>query len=69
MDRDDGKIYLNEINTMPGFTSISMFPQFMKAAGVDYGDLVDKLIKLGVERFTDKQRNKVLFDSGSDWFN
>jgi D-alanine-D-alanine ligase len=69
LDRDDGKIYLNEINTMPGFTSISMFPQLIEAAGISYDELVDKLIQLGMERFKDKQENKIVFDSGSDWYN
>lgn len=68
VDRDTGEIYLNEINTMPGFTSISMYPKMMEAYGINYKDLVDKLIKLGLERFKDKEKNEVAFSSGSDWF-
>lgn len=45
-----GKIYLNEINTMPGFTSISMYPKLWEASGVSYTDLITRLIELGVER-------------------
>jgi D-alanine-D-alanine ligase len=45
-----GKLYLNEINTMPGFTTTSMYPKLWEAAGVSYGDLVKKLIQLGLER-------------------
>ncbi|MDA1060630.1 MAG: D-alanine--D-alanine ligase [bacterium] len=68
LDRDSGKIYLNEINTLPGFTSISMYPKMMEAHGLSYGDLVDTLIELALERFENKQKNQVVFDSGSDWF-
>lgn len=68
LDRDDGKIYLNEINTMPGFTSISMYPKLIETSGMEYADLVDELIVLGIERFEEKQRNKVSFESGSDWY-
>ncbi len=68
LDRDDGKIYLNEINTMPGFTSISMYPKLIEAFGIKYENLVDKLIILGLERFEEKQKNKVSFESGSDWY-
>lgn len=46
----DGGIILNEINTLPGFTPISMYPKLMEAIGVPYGDLLDKLIKLAFER-------------------
>ncbi len=68
LDRENGEIYLNEINTMPGFTSISMYPKMMEACGMKYPDLVDKLIELGLERYADKQKNQVKFESGSDWF-
>lgn len=68
IDKDDGKIYLNEINTMPGFTSISMYPKMMEAHGIEYPALVDRLIELGLERFKERQKNKVVFESGSDWF-
>src|SRR3989338_456755 len=68
LDRDSGEIYLNEINTMPGFTSISMYPKMMEAHGIGYEELVDKLISLGIERFEDRKRNQIIFDSGSDWF-
>ena len=45
-----GKIYLNEINTMPGFTKISMYPKLMEAIGVDYSSLLDELIKLSLNK-------------------
>lgn len=47
---EDGRIILNEINTLPGFTPISMYPKLMDAIGVPYGELLDKLIRLAFER-------------------
>jgi D-alanine-D-alanine ligase len=58
MDPKTGKIFLNEINTMPGFTSISMYPKLWAASGLEYSDLIDKLIDLGLERHDDKKRNQ-----------
>ena len=58
MDPKSGKIYLNEINTMPGFTSISMYPKLWAASGIDYPELIDRLIQLGRERFQEKKKNR-----------
>ena len=58
MDPKTGKIYLNEINTMPGFTSISMYPKLWAASGLEYADLIDRLIQLGIERHEDKKKNQ-----------
>jgi len=58
MDPKSGKIYVNEINTMPGFTAISMYPKLWAASGVNYRDLIDRLIKLGVERHEEKKKNR-----------
>ena len=58
MDPKSRKIYLNEINTMPGFTSISMYPKLWAASGVGYPELIEKLIQLGLERHTEKKRNQ-----------
>jgi len=52
------KIYLNEINTMPGFTAISMYPKLWAASGLEYADLIDRLIQLGIERHDDKKKNQ-----------
>jgi len=49
------RIYVNEINTMPGFTPISMYPKLWAASDVDYGQLIDRLIKLALERHGDRQ--------------
>ena len=58
LSRDTGEIYLNEINTMPGFTTISMYSKMWEASGVAYSALVDRLLQLGIERHREKQRLK-----------
>jgi len=58
MEPKSRKIYLNEINTMPGFTAISMYPKLWAASGISYSDLIGRLIQLGLERHTEKQRNQ-----------
>jgi D-alanine-D-alanine ligase len=58
MDPVTEKIYLNEINTMPGFTSISMYPKLWAASGLEYGSLIDRLIQLALERDEEKRRNR-----------
>ena len=58
MDPKTRKIYLNEINTMPGFTAISMYPKLWAASGLAYADLIDRLIQLGIERHADKKKNQ-----------
>lgn len=51
MDKNTSEIYINEINAIPGFTSISMFPMLMKETGLKLEEIVDEIIKLGYERF------------------
>ena len=58
MDPKSRKIFVNEINTMPGFTAISMYPKLWGATGVSYPELIDRLIQLGIERHEDKKRNQ-----------
>jgi D-alanine-D-alanine ligase len=58
MDPKSRKIFVNEINTMPGFTAISMYPKMWTASGLSYPDLIDRLIQLGIERHADKKRNQ-----------
>ena len=58
MDPKSRKLYVNEINTMPGFTSISMYPKLWAATGISYSDLIDRLIQLGIERHQDKKKNQ-----------
>jgi len=52
----NGKILVNEINTIPGFTNISMYPQLWGKSGISYNQLIDKLIKLAIERFKKEQK-------------
>lgn len=56
LDKDSGKLYLNEINTIPGFTHISMFPRMCEEAGLKYGDLIMYLLDLARERFDRSRR-------------
>ena len=58
MDPKTRKIYLNEINTMPGFTAISMYPKLWAATGLPYPKLIERLIELGIERHEDKKKNQ-----------
>lgn len=59
LDRDTGEIYLNEVNTIPGFTPVSMYPMLWEASGLPYPQLIDKLIELAFERFDDKNRSEL----------
>ena len=58
MDPKNGRIFLNEINTMPGFTSISMYPKLWAASGIGYEELIDQLIQLGLERHAERKKNR-----------
>lgn len=58
MDPKTRKIYINEINTMPGFTSISMYPKLWAASGLSYPKLIERLVELGLERHKDKKKNQ-----------
>jgi D-alanine-D-alanine ligase len=58
MDPATEKIYLNEVNTMPGFTSISMYPKLWAASGIEYPELIGRLIELGLERHAERKRNR-----------
>jgi D-alanine-D-alanine ligase len=55
LSRDDGRLYVNEINTIPGFTTISMFPKLWEATGLGYSAVLDRLIELALERHAGKQ--------------
>jgi D-alanine-D-alanine ligase len=57
MDNERGSFYLNEINTMPGFTRISMYPKLWEASGIPYPELVDRLVQLALARYDDRQQN------------
>src|SRR5271154_2405843 len=63
----DGKrrIYLNEVNTLPGFTSISMYPKLWQATGLSYSDLITRLIELALERHQERSRTSFSFEAGN----
>ena len=58
LEKKGGKIYLNEVNTIPGFTSISMYPKLWEASGIPFRELIDKLIDLALEQHAEKARTK-----------
>lgn len=61
LDRRTGRVYLNEINTIPGFTSISMYPKLWEASGLPYPQLLDQLIELALERHQEKTRTRFTY--------
>ena len=58
LEKETNKVYINEVNTMPGFTQISMYPKLWQASGMPYAELLDRLIELARERYDDRQRNR-----------
>ena len=54
--RDTGEMFVNEVNTIPGFTTISMYPKMWEATGLAYPELLDRLITLALERHAEKQQ-------------
>jgi D-alanine-D-alanine ligase len=61
LEKNTGRVYLNELNTIPGFTSISMYPKLWDATGLPYAQLVDRLIQLALERKADRDRTERRF--------
>lgn len=57
-----GKIFVNEVNTIPGFTNISMYPALWKASGLSYTKLIDELVNLAIERFNREQKLKTSYN-------
>ena len=60
---NDGSVRINEINTIPGFTNISMYPMLMKQEGIGYTELISQLIQLALERNRAENRITTEFDS------
>ena len=58
LEEDTNKVYINEVNTLPGFTEISMYPKLWAASGIGYTELLERLIELALERHHDRQRNR-----------
>jgi len=61
VEKDTNKIYLNEVNTIPGFTKISMYPKLWEASGLPYNKLVDRLIELAMERKAERDRTSYMY--------
>jgi D-alanine-D-alanine ligase len=68
LERLTGRMFLNEINLIPGFTSISMYPKMMAASGLAYDELLSRLIDLALARHAQMQGKGKGFTSGSGWF-
>ncbi len=62
------KIYLNEINTIPGFTNISMYPKLWQKSGLSYRKLLDKLINLAIKRFKEKEKLNYSYQPKKQWY-
>ena len=58
---ETGELYVNELNTIPGFTVISMYPKLWEASGIPYPELIDRLIELALERYQDKRRSETSY--------
>jgi D-alanine-D-alanine ligase len=58
---ETGELYVNELNTIPGFTAISMYPKLWEASGIPYEELIDRLIGLAIERYQDKERSETSY--------
>ena len=63
VEKDTNRIYLNELNTIPGFTEISMYPKLWQASGLPYHQLVDRLIELALERKAERDRTSHMYRS------
>jgi D-alanine-D-alanine ligase len=63
IEKDTNKVYLNELNSIPGFTKISMYPKLWEAGGLPYNKLVDRLIELAMERKADRDQTSHTFRS------
>jgi len=61
---ETGELYVNELNTLPGFTVISMYPKLWEATGIPYPELIDRLIGYALERYDDKSRSETSYQPG-----
>jgi D-alanine-D-alanine ligase len=62
IDKDSGEFFLNEINTIPGFTQISMYPKLWDASGLPYTKLIDELIRFALDRRTDREKTELRYE-------
>ncbi len=65
LERESNRLLVNEINTIPGFTAVSMYPRMWEKSGLTYSDLIDQLIQLALERHADKRKSKTTYDTSS----
>jgi D-alanine-D-alanine ligase len=65
LDKDTNELYLNELNTIPGFTKISMYPKLWEVSGIAYAALVDRLIELAMQRKSERDRISHTYRSGA----
>jgi len=61
LDGERDELYVSELNTIPGFTAISMYPKLWEASGIPYPELIDRLIELALERYEDKKRSRTSY--------
>ena len=66
MNAETGEIFVNEVNTIPGFTPISMYPKLWEASGLPYAQLIDRLVDLALERFERRRRKAVHWQAGGE---
>jgi D-alanine-D-alanine ligase len=66
LSRETGELVVNEINTIPGFTAVSMYPRLWEASGLPYPALLDRLIELALERYADRRRDAISYE-GLTW--
>jgi D-alanine-D-alanine ligase len=62
------KVYINEVNTIPGFTAISMYPKMWEAAGLSFSDLLDRLIRLAIQRHGEMNARRTSYSPARDWY-
>jgi D-alanine-D-alanine ligase len=62
LDKEDGRLYINEINTIPGFTQISMYPKLWEESGIPYPELLDRLVSFALERHGEKSNLRTSFE-------
>jgi D-alanine-D-alanine ligase len=65
LEKETGRFYVNEINTIPGFTNISMYPKLWEVSGLSFAALLEQLLELGLQRFHDQVQNVTSYDACS----
>ncbi len=68
LDNKRGKVYVNEINTIPGFTSISMYPKLWRASGLAYSDLLSMLVDLALQKFREREKVELSYNPKKKWY-